>query len=232
MTNALRNLIASAVRFLFNTLSYTKIIDGYNVPAQGGCILAMNHLSRLDPAVAYITIDREDMTALVADKYKSTPGISWLVNIFNGIWVNREEVDMKAIRAARDYLRNGGALGIAPEGTRSQTKALIRAKTGVAYLADKAQVPLVPIAIWGSERAFKDLAHFRRAKINIRFGEPFNLEPMDRMDRNGSLLRNTDEIMCRIAAMLPPEYWGEYADHPRLHEMMQANQETRLQSAN
>jgi 1-acyl-sn-glycerol-3-phosphate acyltransferase len=191
----------------------------------------MNHLSRLDPAVAYVTIDREDMTALVADKYKATPGISWLVNIFNGIWVNREDVDMKAIRAARDYLRSGGALGIAPEGTRSQTKALIQAKTGVAYLADKAQVPLVPIAIWGSERAFRDLAHFRQAKINIRFGKPFNLEPLDRMDRNGSLQRNTDEIMCRIAAMLPPEYWGEYANHPRLRELIQENQEIRSLAA-
>lgn len=223
MTNTLRNVIASAVQLLFDILSHTQIIDGHNVPAQGGCILAMNHLSRLDPAVAYITIDRQDMTALVADKYKSTIGISWLVNIFNGIWVNREEADMKAIREARDYLRNGGALGIAPEGTRSLTKGLIPAKTGVAFLADKAQVPLVPIAIWGTETAFKDLAHFRRAKITIRFGEPFYLEPLDRADRNGSLLRNTDEIMCRIATMLPPEYRGEYANHPRLQELIQTN---------
>ena len=56
--------------------------------------------------------------------------------------------------------------------------------------------------------------------VYLRVGEPFRLPPVDRKDREASLQRNTDEIMCRIAAMIPPEYWGVYANHPRLKELL------------
>lgn len=226
MARIIRKTIASFVKFLFVIFSETDIQGLSNVPDEGGCILAMNHLSRLDPPLAYITLKRRDMTALVADKYKTFPGINWLVKLFNGIWVNREDADIKAMKEARDYLRNGGILGIAPEGTRSDTRALIPAKTGVAFLAEKAGVPLVPIAVWGTEKAFSDLLHFHRAQISLRFGESFMLPRLDRRDREASLERNTDEIMCRIAVMLPPEYRGAYADHPRLNELLAVQQET------
>ena len=115
---------------------------------------------------------------------------------------------------------NGGMLGIAPEGTRSRTGALIQAKTGTAYLADKAGVPVVPAAIYGSESAMRQLFHLHRPAIHIEFGKPFTLEPVSRSNRDADLQRNTDEIMCRIAAMLPQRYWGVYAGHPRLIELL------------
>ncbi len=111
-------------------------------------------------------------------------------------------------------------LGIAPEGTRSRTGALIQAKTGTAYLADKARVPVVPAAIYGSESAVRQLFHLHRPAIHIQFGKPLMLEPVSRSNREADLQRNTDEIMCRIAAMLPERYWGVYAEHPRLIELL------------
>jgi 1-acyl-sn-glycerol-3-phosphate acyltransferase len=120
------------------------------------------------------------------------------------------------LREARQFLRNGGMLGIAPEGTRSHTGALIQAKTGTAYLADKARVPVVPAAVYGSESAVRQLFSFHRPAIHIEFGKPFTLEPINRLTRDADLQRNIDEIMCRIAAMLPQRYWGVYAGHPRL----------------
>ena len=109
---------------------------------------------------------------------------------------------------------------MAPEGTRSRTRSLIQAKTGVAYLADKAGVPVVPVAITGTEKAVSTFFRLRRPPIQIRFGKPFCLQPSERHARGSSLDQNTDEIMCRIAALLPPEYRGVYAGHPRLQELL------------
>jgi 1-acyl-sn-glycerol-3-phosphate acyltransferase len=177
-------------------------------------------MSRLDPPLVYILIKREDLTGLAADKYKNNPLFSWLINSVNGIWLNREEADFGALREAINHLRTGGALGIAPEGTRSRVGSLIPAKTGVAYLADKAHVPIVPIAISGTEDAVRQLLRFRRPPLRVQFGEPFRLPPVDRQDRDGSLNRNTDEIMCRIAVMLPLQYRGAYTNHPRILERL------------
>jgi 1-acyl-sn-glycerol-3-phosphate acyltransferase len=91
----------------------------------------------------------------------------------------------------------------------------------VAYLASKVpDVLIVPIAIWGTEGSVPKMFTLARPAINIRFGKPFTLPPVERQDRNVALERNTDEIMCRIAAMLPEKYRGYYRDHPRLKELM------------
>jgi len=218
----LRAVFRSIIRFLFALLTHTEVDGRENIPKQGGAILAANHQGLIDSPLIFIMLDRNDVTGLVADKYKKKPFFPWLVSIVDGIWINREEADVHAMRAARDFLRNGGLLGIAPEGTRSHTGGLIPAKTGVAYLADKADVPIIPIAIAGTEKLFDELFHLRRPQLMIRFGEAFRLPPLERSERNAGLQRNTDEIMCRIAAMLPVEYRGIYANHPRLLELLQS----------
>jgi len=197
-----------------------KVIGLENVPEKGACILAVNHMSRLDPPLVYILIKREDLTGLAADKYKKYPLFRWIINTANGIWINREQADFRAMREARQHLARGGMLGIAPEGTRSRVGSLIKAKTGAAYLACKVNVPILPAAISGTEDAVQQILHLRRPHIRVEFGKPFNLSPIDPQDREASLQRNTDEIMCRIAAMLPQKYHGAYSDHYRLKELL------------
>jgi len=218
----IRQFLHAAVNILFKLLSRVEAVGLENLPSHGGCIVACNHLSRIDPVLVFALGKRRDMTALVADKYKRNPFIRPLIVGVGGIWINREEADIHALREARQFLRNGGMLGIAPEGTRSHTGALIPAKTGTAYLADKAGVPVVPAAIYGSESAIRQLFHLRRPAIHIEFGKPFTLKPIGRSTRDADLQRNTDEIMCRIAAMLPQRYWGVYAGHARLKELLGA----------
>jgi 1-acyl-sn-glycerol-3-phosphate acyltransferase len=111
-------------------------------------------------------------------------------------------------------------LGIAPEGTRSKTGALIAAKPGVAYLAAKAGVPALVMAVTGTEDAGKTILRLRKPRFRVVFGEIFDLPPLDRRDRDAALQRNADEMMCRIAALLPEKYRGVYADHPRLAEIL------------
>ncbi len=215
----LRRFIHFIVSLLVQLLTRVEVIDVDNVPAEGGFILATNHASILDPVLIFVTVQRKDMTALVAKKHQKNLLYRWIVNSVGGIWLNRDDPDTHAIRTARDYLQNGGLLGISPEGTRSPDATLIPAKTGVAYLADVARVPIIPVAIIGTHNGILRAFTLQRPKLSIRFGKPFNLAPVDRRHRDADLERNTDDIMCHIAAMLPPEYHGVYTGHPLLKEL-------------
>ncbi|MGW8250664.1 MAG: lysophospholipid acyltransferase family protein, partial [Anaerolineales bacterium] len=216
----IRRFLRWAIRLIFTLLSNVRAIGLENVPREGGILLATNHLSRIDPPLIFYLVPRDDTTALVADSYRKNPLLRLLVNALGGIWINRQGADFSALRTARAHLQAGRMLGVAPEGTRSHTRALIPAKTGIAYLADKASVPVLPAAIHGTETAFEMLFRLRRPQITLQFGQPFTLPPIDRRHREACLQRNTDEIMCHIAAMLPPQYWGTYAGHPRLEELL------------
>ena len=215
-----RKILRAIIRLLLKLLTRFEVTGVENVPLKGAYLLATNHLNYLDSAIIVSQIEREDVTALAADKYKHNPLFRWFVNAFDGIWINREEADLNAMRASSDYLRTGGIVGIAPEGTRSRTGGLIPAKTGVAYLADKAKVPVILCALSGTEKITRELLHLRRPRLKLQFGKPLELPPIERSDRDAALQRNTDEIMCQIAAMLPPQYRGVYADHPRLKELL------------
>jgi 1-acyl-sn-glycerol-3-phosphate acyltransferase len=78
----------------------------------------------------------------------------------------------------------------------------------------------VPVAIWGSADLIKDLLHFRRNRITIRYGRAYHLPPLGESDNKEWLQKSTDEIMCRIAALLPEQNRGFYAEHPRLKELL------------
>lgn len=217
-------MMRSVLRFIFKHLfgALTRLtVDGLeNIPKKGGCLLTINHLGIVDAPILFGLIKRNDFTGLVAKKHQKTPVVNWIVYRANGIWIDREGLDMAAIKACQAFLDEGGMLGIAPEGTRSDTHQLIAAKPGVAFLAARAEVPIVSVAISGTEASLEKILRLKRPKVNIKIGKPFYLPPIDRQDRAGSLKRNTDEIMCRIAALLPPGYRGVYANHPRLWELL------------
>jgi 1-acyl-sn-glycerol-3-phosphate acyltransferase len=193
-----------------------------NLPASGSFVIASNHLGRLDPAMAYCILDRKDIIMLVAEKYREIPMVPWLVKLLDGIWVDRFNADLGAVRQALTRLRMGGVLVLAPEGTRSKTGALIRGWPGAGYLAAKAGAPIVPVALVGTEdkAVASNLRRLKRSPVLAYAGKPFTLTAVPLKDREAALEVYTDEIMCRIAALLPPAYRGVYSDHPRLKELL------------
>lgn len=215
----LRNFILTTLRLIIKLICTVEVIGLENVPKQGAALVVINHMSLIDAPLVAVMIDRPDTTALIGDSYQKNLPMRLLINGVHGIWISREQVDLHALRQALDFLQAGGLLGIAPEGTRSKMGSMIPAKTGVAYLADKAKTPLIPTAISGTEIAFREVRRFRRPRLKLQFGRPFYLPPLDRKNREKSMQQHTDEIMCTIAAMLPPKYWGAYRDHPRLAEL-------------
>jgi 1-acyl-sn-glycerol-3-phosphate acyltransferase len=209
------------VRIILNLLAHVEIVGAENLPA-GGFIVASNHIGRLDAALAYYVLDRPDIIMVVAEKYQKYAIIRWLVKLTNGIFVDRYNADIHAIRETLRRLAQGQVFTITPEGTRSKSGNLIEAKPGATYLAWKAAVSVLPVGLTGTEDAVvgERLKHFKRLDIKIVAGRPFVLPPVKGKERDKAMFQYTDEVMCRIAALLPEDRRGVYANHPRLRELL------------
>lgn len=199
-------------------------VHGMEKLPPGNVIVAANHLGRLDTAVLLCVLDREDIIMPIAEKYKNHPIFGAIGRAVNGIWLNRFEADYAALRQILARMEQGGMLVIAPEGTRSPTEAMQEGKMGVAFLASKSGYPVLPVAVTGTEDRgiVANLKRFRRSRIVVRGSDPFYIEIPKGRGREEAMRGATDEIMCRIGAMLPEKYRGVYAEHPRLKELLQA----------
>lgn len=208
------------LRIVFKLLARLEVTGLENVPTSGPHILIANHLSYIDPPLLYNIMGGDHITGWAADKYRKHWLFGPITRLVNPIFIRRGRVDRHALDAAVQALDSGLVFGLAPEGTRSKTGALIKGKTGISYLADQSGAPLLVIAITGTEKAFKELLRLRRPRLTVRISKPFHLPALDPADRAASMRRNADEVMCRLAAMLPSAYRGEYADHPRLAKFL------------
>lgn len=215
-----RNKLQRFVGFLMRHLTRTEYFGLENLPKRGGLLVATNHISRLDIPVLFVNPVRADITALVADKYLKNPFFRWFAVKAGGIWLDRTKADFSAFSQALATLQSGRALGIAPEGTRSHDQQLLEGKSGVVLLAHRGRVPVVPVGITGTETALAKIFTFRDPHITVRIGKPIQLPAFSREHREEDLQTQTDEIMCQIAALLPPDYRGFYAGHPRLKEIL------------
>lgn len=218
------SILRRLIGFLFWIFARVNVQGVENVPTTSGCLLTLNHLSRFDAPLVFVVLSSRTLTALVADTYRAKPFFRWIVEMVDVIWVKRGAITPTTIKAAVRALREGRITGIAPEGTRSQnTHALQPGKTGAAFLALMADVPIVPVVVINTEHLGAAMKRLRRLPLTVIFGQPYKLPPAPtRRPDEAHLEACTTEIMCRIAALLPPEYRGVYADHPRLQELLRA----------
>lgn len=214
-----RETLRRILHRLIHTFSRPVFVGTENLPKSGGVIVATNHMSRMDTLLLFVNPGRTDITALVADKYQKYPLFKWILDTGGIIWLDRENADFGAIRAAVEALNKGRALGIAPEGTRSRTAQLQEGKPGTALVALRANAPIVPVGISGSEHYFSKALTLRFPRVMLHFGKPFTLAPLSRERRNDQIKEYADEIMCRIAALMPDAYHGYYQGHPRVAQI-------------
>lgn len=221
MNRSTHKIFRFFVRLILGLIARVEV-KGFKYLPLGGFVIAANHIGRLDAALAYYVLDRSDIIMVVAEKYEKYAIFRWLVKLTNGMFVDRYNSDIHAIRETLRRLKQGQVFTITPEGTRSRTGNLIEAKPGGTYLAWKAGVPVVPVALTGTEDAVvvDRLKHFKRLNVKIVAGQPFTLSSIRGKDRDAAMQQYTDEVMCRIAALLPPERRGVYAQHPRLKELL------------
>jgi 1-acyl-sn-glycerol-3-phosphate acyltransferase len=197
---------------------FTRVdVDGLeNVPASGPLILAANHVSNADPPLmaAWLTpaLGRPIHWMAKAEAL-DWPVAGWFMRQNGAFGVHRGAADTEAFRVARAVLDDGRVLGAFPEGTRSPTAALQRAKDGVTLLALRTGAPILPIGVVGTDRFWPRgrVVWGVGGRLSMRVGEAFVLERTIGPDgRKESLDEVTTRVMLRVAELLPERYRGVY----------------------
>jgi 1-acyl-sn-glycerol-3-phosphate acyltransferase len=192
-----------------------KIEGRDNVPRRGPVILAANHRSFLDSIFIPLAVSRR-VTFVAKAEYFDDPKTAWFFRGCGQIPIRREggSASERALASATDALSKGQIFGIYPEGTRTRDGYLHRGHTGVARLALRCNVPIVPIGLVGTDEVQPIDARmpklFRR--ITVRFGEPIDPTRYEGGANDRLALRElTDEVMYEIAQLSGYEYHDTYA---------------------
>ena len=190
-----------------------------NIPERGGAILASNHLAVVDSFFLPLLVPRR-ITFLAKREYFTEPGVRGFLKkqFFTG--VGQVPVDRSggsAARAAMDtatrLLGEGKLLGIYPEGTRSPDGKLYKGKTGVARMTLEANVPVIPVAMIGTDKVNPIGSRmWRPRKVRIRIGEPMDFARYEGMAGDRFIERSmTDEIMYNLMELSGQTYVDQYA---------------------
>lgn len=181
------------------------------IPASGPLIVPANHINFLEVPVVYTHLLPRPLSGLVkAESFRGA--LALFFRLTDGIPLRRGEGDAAAFRKAMAVLKAGYILAIAPEGTRSGDGRLAQAHPGVALLALHSGSPIQPMAYWGGEAFWQNCRRLRRTDFHIAVdprryrvdlaGQPANQETRQAI---------ADEIMIRVAVLLPERYRGVYA---------------------
>jgi 1-acyl-sn-glycerol-3-phosphate acyltransferase len=210
--------VAAVVRSVFRLLYGWRLIrfEGLeNIPdGPGPLVLASNHLSNFDPLL-YGGFFPRTLYAMAKKELFPNRLAAWIWAGCNTFPIDRGTADRRALRIAIDALRRGGRLLLFIEGTRAVQPGMKQAEPGVGFLLRRAtpsggSIPVLPAAVWGTEKALvKGRALPRRVPLHIRYGPVFtpHLAGGPRDDQ-----AIADEVAAHVAALLPPEYRGHYAE--------------------
>jgi len=192
-------------------LAKVERVEGVeNLPAAGPAILMINHIAFVDPIVVLGNLPRNIVPMAKVEVY-DLPFIGIFPHLWGVIPVRRDEVDRRAIEQALAVLKAGEVVLVAPEAHRGP--ALREGREGIAYLAHKAEAPIVPVAIEGTEDLIKlGLKRPSDPGATVHLGRPFRFKPQGPRPGRAALRQMTDEAMYRLAAMLPEARRGYYAD--------------------
>ena len=183
------------------------------MPLEGPLILASNHTNNVDAPVISLGVPRYPMF-MAKQEMITWPILGPAFRIFGAFPVRRGGADLSAIRTASEMVNEGNMLVMFPEGTRSRTGSLTKGHPGTALIALRTGAPILPVAVTGTDTIvwpwlFIKPLSIKHVKVTI--GEPFRLPPVERIDGDAAT-EATSVIMRRIAALLPPQYRGVYAD--------------------
>lgn len=208
--NMLYKIIAFIVKLGTSILCRIDAPDLHKIPMRGPLIVYSNHTGQIEVAVLFGQLQPRRISGWAKAESWDNPFLQWLFDLWELIPVRRGEADTSALRKAVAALERGYIFGIAPEGTRNVTGRLKRAHPGAVMLALRAGVPLLPLAHWGGEDFRHNWPRLKRTDFHLRVGEPFCLEVEGIRMTKEIRQQIADEMMYRLADLLPKEYRGEY----------------------
>jgi 1-acyl-sn-glycerol-3-phosphate acyltransferase len=177
-----------------------------NIPHEGGCLIAMNHESYLDPPLAGISAPRE-LFFLARKTLLNWPVIGRILPSLNVIPVDQERADMSALKTVIKQIRAGHGTVIFPEGSRTPDGTLQPAQPGAGLVIAKTRCPVIPARIFGARAAFPRGGTPRPFRpIRIVFEPPMEFAEPDFQGEGRELYqRLSDRVMERIAKIQPPD---------------------------
>jgi 1-acyl-sn-glycerol-3-phosphate acyltransferase len=210
-----RNLIRLAIRTVgFHVLANVHVHGTENIPASGPTILMMNHISLIDPVVCMGAVTHRFVIPMSKVENLRNPLLALFIKWWGAYYVNRGEIDRKALMSSIELVKNDQLILIAPEGTR-QT-GLAYPKDGLAYVATKANAVIVPTAISGAQEWKAKLKRFQRALVTVTFGRPFRFKVEGERISREALHSMSQEAMYQLAITLPdPALRGVFHDLSR-----------------
>jgi len=181
-------------------------------PQHGPLIMLINHVNMLEVLVLRSRLRPRRVFGLAKAETWDNPILGRIFDLWDAIPIRRGESDLAALRRALGVLKEGHILGIAPEGTRSGHGRLQRGHPGMTTIALKSNAPLQPIVFYGGEAVVENMRRLRRTPFHFVVGDLFTIDLGGERPTRDVRQKITDEIMYRMAALLPERYRGEYAD--------------------
>ncbi len=199
---------------LWLTLFTRRQVNGReNIPREGPLLVVANHITAADPPVIAASLNRKLAFMAKAELFRSRFKAFFLSRM-GTFPVRQGRLDLTALRNANKLLSQGLALVIFPEGRSSHNGQLQPALPGSALIAARNGIPILPVAITGTEKLRRKtwlLQLFYRPRITVNIGHPFHLPPASSRLTKAELAERAHLIMSRIAGLLPREYQGDYA---------------------
>ena len=181
-------LLTPLMRVLFNLYYHPKIINKEVIPKDGPILIVGNHKHVYDQCLTIMATKR--VIHYMAKKEYFEGRLAWFFKFVGCIPVNRQIKDTAATEQALEILKNDGAIGLFPEGTRNKTKDvfLLPFKFGTVSMAKKTNATIVPFGLTGDYK-------FRSKNLTIRYGTPFKVEDMSLEKANDKLYHEVEKLM-------------------------------------
>lgn len=204
-----------------------KVVGRDNVPRQGPVILASNHQEALDSVLLPGSMHRTVVFPAKAELFTGDRGlksklVAWFMKAIKQVPMDRAGGRASAVglEPVLEVLRDGGVVGIYPEGTRSPDGRLYRGRTGVARIALASGAPVVPVAMSGTKLVRNRLGLPVLEDPRVEFGRPIHLDaPAGETPSTGELRRATDAVMSAIQELSGQEYVDVYASRVKKGEL-------------
>jgi len=187
--------------FLFKPLFGFKVIGEENVPKSGPVIIACNHASNLDPVIVGTAMWRR-VNFMAKEELFTTPAVDFFLRSWRSFPISREHLDKTMLKTILGKLKDGEALGVFPEGTRSEGDQFLPAKPGVGLIVSMSKAPVIPVYIKGSYRTLAKVhKKLRLVPLSIAFGKPVDFSGLEGGRGTEHYQRVADTVMDAIAGL-------------------------------